>query len=44
MTRMTEFEPKHFEMQVKDQIAVIRLNRQFDTKWKVSSESVVIQH
>ncbi|WIY24749.1 enoyl-CoA hydratase family protein [Parasedimentitalea psychrophila] len=27
MTRMTEFEPKHFEMQVKDQIAVIRLNR-----------------
>ncbi|WP_390923848.1 enoyl-CoA hydratase family protein [Parasedimentitalea psychrophila] len=24
---MTEFEPKHFEMQVKDQIAVIRLNR-----------------
>ena len=27
MTRMTEFEPKHFEMRVKDQIAVIRLNR-----------------
>jgi enoyl-CoA hydratase/carnithine racemase len=24
---MTEFEPKHFEMRVKDQIAVIRLNR-----------------
>lgn len=27
MTTMTEFEPKHFEMKVKDQIAVIRLNR-----------------
>jgi len=27
MTTMTEFAPKHFEMTVKDQIAVIRLNR-----------------
>lgn len=27
MTLMAEFEPKHFEMQVKDQIAVIRLAR-----------------
>lgn len=27
MTTMTEFEPTHFEMTVKDQIAVIRLNR-----------------
>ncbi len=27
MTTMTEFEPTHFEMHVKDQIAVIRLNR-----------------
>ncbi|GEM_PF-4966078 len=24
---MSEFEPKHFEMLVKDQIALIRLNR-----------------
>ncbi|NIZ59770.1 enoyl-CoA hydratase family protein [Sedimentitalea sp. CY04] len=27
MTRMSELQPQHFEMQVKDQIAVIRLNR-----------------
>ena len=27
MTRMSDLQPQHFEMQVKDQIAVIRLNR-----------------
>lgn len=27
MTTLTEFKPKHFEMKVEDQIAVIRLNR-----------------